>query len=316
MQPDARPLLLVDVSYLALHVWVRLAAPTLDLLAAAVVEELRMLVRQFGPARVRAALDSPFPSFRAERIPGYERSRTRPGIPSPSDRCDACRRALARAGIAMREGDGVEALDVLATLVSEAVTARVPRVYVASGTTDALQLVSDPAGVRAIWPTRGGWRELDGPKVRAYFAQHPEHRAPLRPCMLLDLRTLAGGRAGLPRVEVREGPKPWGFTTRRASQLLCAGATLDTLYDEHRGLLSDREAGWLDTCRADALARREALRLRSAVALVGDGDAQLRAEVPPAACQDPAPAELVEEPRPPRRAPARWGAWGEEARSW
>ncbi|HEV2734885.1 MAG TPA: hypothetical protein VGV85_08590 [Longimicrobiaceae bacterium] len=282
----------VDFSNMAHRMWFR--ARSLEALAGAVLRELEGQEKRHGRAAVRVCLDSPFPSFRSESplLPDFKGGRSKGDRPGTTDMTDACRGPLVSAGYRLREADGMEADDVVTTVVAEAVRAAC-RVDVVSKDTDLLQVVDDARSVRVLWPDdHGGETVMDEAAVRAYFLAHKDYRAPVSPGQILDLRVLAGGKDNLPRVEIPGDGRPFGFTTARAADLLSQGASLDSLYAGDRWRCSPKEARWLDHCREAAFARRDVLRLRSDLVLQCTDPAG-GSRAPAAAPAAPAGPEMV-----------------------
>lgn len=304
-------LLVVDGSNLMARAFYAAAGRRLQALAPAVRKMIGGAVRRWEATHLLVALDSPEHSFRRDLIPGYKADRDGRDGPSIREMTDTLRSAFLAWNMATREVPGMEADDVIASLVRRARAGGFP-VSVLTRDTDLLQLICE--GARVLWPEGGreGETQLDEHSVRDYLASHKDFRAAFPPARLLDLRALAGGKDNLPRVgwteEERRGPAPWGFTTRRAAELMAAGATLQSLLGDHRELLKDREREWMDLRGEEALHRMEVLRLRDDLEPIGNGapsgvdtlqlGAPLPAELlPPESKEAPAP------PAPPRSTP-------------
>lgn len=267
-------LLVVDGSNLFARAWWTMRDATLSELPEKVRGMLAGALRRWEATHLVVALDSP-DSFRRELIPGYKGERSGRGGPSTADMTEALRPALGFWGVATREAPGMEADDVIATLVAKAARMEEsPAVSILSKDTDLLQLVSDPGFVRVLWPEKGEEQVMDEDAVR--------RRTGVAPHQLLDFRVMVGGKDSLPRIgwntdEEKAGQKaPFGFTERRAVQLLGDGATLDHLLGTHAGL-TRTEREWMDRCAEEASARREALRLRIDLDLVATGRTQVSA---------------------------------------
>lgn len=274
----SRHLLAVDGSNMMARAWFTMKNPSLPELPEKIRLMLAGACRRWAPTHMVVALDSP-DSFRRREIPGYKADRedSRKG-PSTAEMTEALRPSFAAWNVATREVAEMEADDVIAALVRRAAEVNCA-VSVLTKDTDLLQLVDDGLGVRVLWPEGKGEGEriLDRDAVLEYFRAHKDFGIPVAPHQLLDLRTIAGGKDNLPRIEIRgEGIKPpFGFTTRRTAELLAGGFTLDSLLGPDRERLSDRERGWMDACREAALTRRGLLRLRSDLALTGPGSADV-----------------------------------------
>jgi 5'-3' exonuclease len=278
---SARPrhVLLLDGSNFMHRAFHSLREPrTLTALPHRVRGMLAAVLDRWDPTDLVWMVDSPVRCFRHDHIPEYKADREDRDGPGTGDMLRALRPALYRWNVATREAPGFEADDGIAAEVARLVAAVAAGtepaglvVSILSGDMDLLQLVSDAAGVRVLRPEAGGETVLDEAGVQAYTAAHSKYGAPLRPDQLLDLRTLAGGKDKLPRVELRvDGERgAFGFSTRRAAQLLAAGATLESLAGEHAGLLRGKEPAWLAAGLEAALRRREVLRLRTDCVPVG-----------------------------------------------
>lgn len=266
-------LMVVDGSNLFSRAWHTLGAPAgatpaqeAQAMATKVGGMLQGLVRRHAPSHLVVALDSPN-SFRREAIPGYKADRKERVGPATAELTDMVRPALQAWGVATREADGFEADDVVATLVAQATVAQVA-VDVVSKDTDLLALVSDQADARVLWPEGGAAGEV-AMNEHAVF-----ERVGCYPFQLLDFRTMVGGKDNLPRIgwtpdelEVMKAerggkkvPAPWGFTEKRAIELL-GEHTLLGMFKGAPGL-KDAEREWLSLRQEEAMARRAALRLR------------------------------------------------------
>lgn len=266
-------LLLVDGSNLAARAYHTMREPTLAELPSRFRYLLESAIGRWQPAHLIVALDGE--SFRRRTIPGYKADRADRDGPSTRAMTEVLRPALSAWGVATREAGEMEADDVIATLTASAVKRGMP-VLILTKDSDLLQLVSDADQVRVLWPgQKDGELAMDEAAVAEFLAGHRDFGHAFPPARILDLRVLAGGKDGLPRVEVRgEGLKaPFGFTTKRAAELLAAGATLASLDAEHQVLLKDRERTWWAACRDTALARADELRLRTQCDLIAN-DAQ------------------------------------------
>lgn len=270
-------LLLVDLANLLNRALYTMKDPSLAGLGPWAWQLLGNTLRRWKPARLIVVMEGDGPSAAAAAIPGYKADRApREGF-STREMTEAVWPYLDERGVSMRAAEGQEADHSIATLTAAAVEQGL-RVSILSKDTDLLQLVDDRRGVRVLWPRTseqgGGELAMDEAAVRAYLAQHKEIGQTLAPAQLLDLRTIAGGKDNLPRIEIRDADvrPPYGFTTKRAAELLAQGATLDSLVaGEHGHLLRGKEASWIADGGAVALARREVLRLRTGLQLESNG---------------------------------------------
>ncbi len=212
------------------------------------VTMLQRLVSDRRPRRMVLAMDSRTPSFRKELYADYKA--TRP--PAPPDlrqqmaRCEELGRA---SGMAVAQRDGVEADDVIATLVREARAAGLPVVIVSSDK-DLMQLVGDDV---VLWDTM---------RNKVYGPVEVKEKLGVLPERVGDLLALTGDSSdnvpGVPSV----GPKT-------ATELLSQFASIDELYARLDALPANkkrlREA--LATHEADARLSRELVTLKDDVAL-------------------------------------------------
>lgn len=286
-------LILIDGSNLFNRAWYTMRGPTLEQLPKKVRGMIDSALRRWGPAKVIIALDSP-DCFRATAIPGYKAGRSDRGGPSTSEMTEALRPSFAEWGIPVSEAPRLEADDVIATLVKRSVGRPTS---ILSRDTDLLQLVSDERRVRVLWPAgKGGGEEpMDEAGIAEYLAGHRDFGVAFPPERLLDLRVMAGGKDNLPRIEWTEEERwqkktPYGFTTKRAAELMAAGVTLEAVWKGmHVELLKAREREWLARRRVEAIARMHALRLRDDAELVGA--TLLPSPVPIAGGELPEPAD-------------------------
>lgn len=264
-------LLLVDGSNLMSRAWYTMRAPTLDALPDKVRAMLVGAVRRWEPSHLMFALDSP-DCFRKTAIPGYKADRPERDGPSTGEMTEALRPALASWGVAMRETPHMEADDVIAALAAAGVADGLA-VSILTRDSDLLQLVDDANRVRVLWPGGKGEPEtpMDEDGVAEYLAGHKEIGAAFPPARLLDLRAIAGGKDNLPRIELREGKPPFGFTTRRTAALLAEGVTLESLASTDAWRLTARERQWVDAGYLAAVARASALALRAWVLPTASG---------------------------------------------
>ncbi|MCC6648307.1 MAG: DNA polymerase I [Polyangiaceae bacterium] len=170
---------------------------------------LERLIVERKPRRMVLAMDSRTPSFRKELYADYKATRppTPPDLRQQMARCEEIGRAL---GLAIAQRDGVEADDVIATLVDLARAARLP-VVIASADKDLMQLVG---GDVVQWDTMRN--KLYGPaEVKEKLGVAPER--------VRELLALTGDSSdnvpGVPSV----GPKT-------ATELLSQFSSIDDLY--------------------------------------------------------------------------------------
>jgi 5'-3' exonuclease len=122
------------------------------------LDAIARLVREHRPARLVACLDADWrPAFRVAAIPGYKAHRAEPDgseqtPPGLVVQIPLITQVLTAAGIALAEGAGYEADDVIATLATHADGQTVD---VVTGDRDLFQLVDDARGVRVLYTLRG-----------------------------------------------------------------------------------------------------------------------------------------------------------------
>ena len=170
---------------------------------------LTRLINERKPTLLAAAMDSKAPSFRREIDPNYKANRP----PPPEDlsvQMTRCRELVEAFGIKVWQQEGIEADDIIASVVRIARQNGVP-VVIVSGDKDLMQLVGD--GV-LMWDTMHN--KVYGPaEVEAKFG--------VGPAVLRDLLALTGDSSdnvpGVPSV----GPKT-------ATKLLSEFGDLNNLY--------------------------------------------------------------------------------------
>jgi len=101
---------------------------------------LRSILEKHKPELLAVAMDSPWPTFRHKRYPGYKS--TRPAMPDDlAPQIEMVERICEAYGIPVYRAQGFEADDVLGTLADQA-SSRGLDVVIVSGDKDVLQLVS------------------------------------------------------------------------------------------------------------------------------------------------------------------------------
>jgi DNA polymerase-1 len=195
---DQKPLCLVDGSsylYRAFHALPSLTAadgqPTGAIFGVA--NMVRRLIQERSPERLAVIFDAPGKNFRHELDPEYKANR--PPMPGDLKRQIEPLHALIDAmGVARVSVEGVEADDVIATLVRRAREAGVP-VLISSGDKDLAQLVGDDVVLEDTMQDK----RYDPAAVEEKFGVGPE--------LVGDLLALTGDSAdNIPGVE-KCGPK-------------------------------------------------------------------------------------------------------------
>ncbi len=224
---------------------------------------LNMLVkalREESPDHVAVVLDAPGPSFRSERFEGYKASRDA----QPEDlsaQIPIVRELISALQIPLLEIPGVEADDVIATLVTQA--PKEASVCILSTDKDLMQLVGDRVHL------------LDGMRDRTIGIAEVEERFGVPVEQLLDLRALAGD----PSDDIPGVP---GIGEKTAARLLAEWGSLDRLL-AHAGEVTAKRAREALLAHADdARLSRELATLRRDVSLPL-GFADLRRTAPDAA---------------------------------
>lgn len=196
------------------------------------VTQLQKALRAESPDHVVVVMDAPGKSFRAALYPGYKATRDA----QPEDltaQIPLMRELVAALGIPLLEVPGVEADDVIATLVAQAPPDMA--VTILSTDKDLMQLVSDRVAL------------LDTMKDRRYGPAEVEARFGVPVDRVLDLRALVGDASdNIPGVK--------GIGEKGAAQLLREFGSLDALLDRASEVSAKR-------AREALLAQADAARL-------------------------------------------------------
>lgn len=196
------------------------------------VTQLLKALRAESPDHVVVVMDAPGKSFRAELHPGYKATRDR----QPEDlsaQIPLVRELVGALGIPLLEVPGVEADDVIATLVTHAPPDLA--ITILSTDKDLMQLVSDRVAL------------LDTMKDRRYGPAEVEERFGVPVDRVLDLRALVGDASdNIPGVK--------GIGEKGAAQLLREFGSLDALLDRAGEVTAKR-------AREALLAQAESARL-------------------------------------------------------
>ncbi len=121
------------------------------------LDTIARLVRDVRPQQLVACLDADWrPQFRVDAIPSYKAHRAEPDgseqtPPGLAVQIPLITQVLDAAGVAIAEGAGYEADDVIATLAARSPTP----VDVVTGDRDLFQLVDDARRVRVLYTLRG-----------------------------------------------------------------------------------------------------------------------------------------------------------------
>lgn len=206
---------------------------------------LLRLLEDMKPAHVAIAMDSPGPSFRKERYDDYKKNRsTPPDLPQQITRCREVFDALRLPVFAQ---PGVEADDIIATLVDSAQTQQ-KRVVIVSADKDLLQLVTDEVLM------------YDGMRDKVYGPEEAEKKMLVPPRQIRDLLALTGDTSdnvpGVPSV----GPKT-------AAKLLSEYQTLEGVYENVEGISRKALKAKLIEHRDAAFLSQELVSLKNDVEL-------------------------------------------------
>jgi DNA polymerase-1 len=252
--PDV--LYLVDLSgyvFRAYHAIAPLNAPSGEPTHAVfgTVNMLERLVRERQPALFAVAMDSRTPTFRKQLYPAYKANRP----PPPEDLKQQMRRVgevIDAFPIPIFQHDGVEADDVIATVVDRCRKASI-RVVIVSADKDLMQLVSDDV---LLWDTM---------RDRAIGPEEVEARFGVRADQVRDALALMGDSSdnvpGVPSV----GPKT-------ARDLLQQFGTLEAIFEHLDEVPKKKLRETLGENREQALLSQRLVTLKGDVAIDFDPD--------------------------------------------
>jgi 5'-3' exonuclease len=216
------------------------------------MEMCTRLLLDRGPSAMVAVFDNDWrPSFRVAAYPGYKAER--PDEPEElGPQFDILARVLDAAGLVRAEADGLEADDVIATLVARKQPDE--RAVVVTGDRDLICLVRDP-DVSLLFTLRGvrQLKEFDEAAVLEDYG--------IRPQQYVEFAMLRGDPSdGLPGI-VGIGPK-------RAAQLLNQYGSVQGLLDH-----ADRQTPKLSENLRDASEYLDAMR--TVVTLIDDAEVEM-----------------------------------------
>lgn len=206
-----------------------------------VTSMLLKLIAQRQPALLAVAMDSRTKSFRHQLYPAYKANRP-PAPPDLKQQMERVREVAEAYGIEVFQQDGMEADDIIASLV-RAARERDLAVVMVSADKDLLQLVGD-----RVWM-------LDSMRDKLYGRAETEARLGVAPEKVRDLLALVGDSSdnvpGVPSV----GPKT-------AVALLYEHGDLDGVYANLERVERARLRGKLEEHREAAYRSRELVTLR------------------------------------------------------
>jgi DNA polymerase-1 len=210
------------------------------------------LVKELKPVRVCVALDTRTPSVRKQRYPAYKENRTA----APEDLYDQlarCFEILDAYGVAKLAKDGIEADDLIATLVKRARAAGY-KIVIVSSDKDLLQLIGD------------GVVMYDTMRERIYGPAETREKMGVPPEKVRDFLALTGDSSdnipGVPSV----GPKT-------AQDLLRTYANLDDIYAHIDDITKKALKAKLIEHKDDAYLSQELVTLDEDVGIEIDFDA-------------------------------------------
>lgn len=205
------------------------------------VNMLERLLRQCRPTRVAVAMDSRTRTFRKDLFPEYKANRP----PPPEDLRIQMKRVgevIDAFGIHVLQQDGVEADDLIASVVTEAKRQEL-RVVVVSADKDLMQLVSDDV---ILWDTM---------RDKVFGPPEVEERFGVSIPQLRDLLALTGDSSdnipGVPSV----GPKT-------AQMLLQEHGTLEGIYENLASIKRKKLKETLEENHAQALLSQKLVTLK------------------------------------------------------
>jgi DNA polymerase-1 len=206
---------------------------------------LRKVLREEDPTRVAVVFDARGPSFRHELFADYKA--TRDAQPEElSLQFPVVREVVEAHRLPILEVEGVEADDVIATLVASAPASL--RVTIVSTDKDLMQLVGDRVQL------------LDTMKDRRFGPAQVEARFGVPPAQVLDVRALVGDTSdNIPGVP--------GIGEKGAAQLIREWGSLDALLEHASDVKARRAREALEAHADQARLSRDLARLRCDVEL-------------------------------------------------
>lgn len=215
---------------------------------------LRKAIRHHRPSHCVVALDGPGPTWRHGEYPEYKATRESRG-PSTGAMTEALKPLLSAAGLAYVASEGYEADDVLATLCARC-GMRSTGVLILSRDSDLLQCA---AFAQILWPEKGSDVVMGAPETKERTGVWP-HQIPA-------WKALCGDSSdNLQRLGAPRGSRFYGFTEKRAAELLTAHESLDGIYASLSTCKPD-EYGWLESGRERAYLNLRLATLREDVPL-------------------------------------------------
>jgi len=216
------------------------------------------LIVKRRPRSLIAAFDADWrPRLRVDAYRGYKATRAE-DPPELPPQFEVLAEVLDAAGLPRAEAAGLEADDVLATLVAEAQPS--DRFAIVTGDRDLLALVKDPQ-VKVVWPVKGV------SSVQEYDASAVEEKYGVPPELYASFATLRGDASdGLPGVA--------GIGPVRAAKLLNEYGSIDSILADLDALPSAQASAFKDA--GDYLAA-----VKTVVTLVSDAAIEMTPARPP-----------------------------------
>lgn len=177
---------------------------------------LFMLQREYRPDYLVVAMDSHGKTFRHEMYPDYKATREA----APEDlhsQVPIITDILTKMNIPFLEKQGIEADDIIASLVKQAAAEGISSIMV-TGDKDLLQLVDDSSEVKALRPPKGGEKEYS-----LFGEKETEEAFGVKPCQIVDYLTILGDSSdNVPGIK--------GIGAKGAVKLLSTYGDLDSVY--------------------------------------------------------------------------------------
>ena len=202
-------------------------------------------IQDVRPDHIAVAFDLGKPTFRHERYAEYKATRSK----MPDDmrsQIPRVREVVAALGIPVYQMEGLEADDMIATIVGQARAADL-EVTILTGDLDMLQLVDE--GTRLMVSLRGGVSN-----TVTYDIAKVDERWGLRPDQMLDYKALKGDNSdNIPGIP--------GVGEKTASKLIATWETLDNAYAHLDEVTPEKLRPLLAEHRETVMESRELMRL-------------------------------------------------------
>jgi DNA polymerase-1 len=222
---------------------------------------LRGIIRRHAPTHMVCIRDPHGPTWHHALDPDNYKAARKSNGPSSGELVDELAPRLAEAGYSLACAEGFCADDLIATLSARACAAGT-EVLIYSGDKDLLQCARPECTI--LRPENGGGERKMGPKDVLDFLGVLPHQVP-------DWIALCGDASdGIPKIgavkQTKAGPRLYGFTEKRAAEVVQDWGNLHALLDDMPGsngaVLSDTERRWLSAGRERALLNLRLATLR------------------------------------------------------